>query len=180
MDALADRHAGLDPEDVFEYIYAVLHSPEYRSRYAEFLRADFPRIPLTSRRELFESLRDLGAELVALHLMEADPPPVASFPVPGDNRVEVVRYAAAGQGAPNGRVLINASQYFAGVPEDVWRFEIGGYQVLEKWLKDRKGRTLTYEDLDHYRLVVGGLVETIRIMREIDSAIEQHGGWPIR
>jgi hypothetical protein len=199
------------PEDVFDYIYAVFHSPTYRTRYAEFLKSDFSRVPLTSDVSLFRSLCKLGAELVALHLLESPKlaKPIARYPVKGPNLVEkgFPKYIAPGEPEPGtgkplkaGRVYINKAtvaamssspfsaespvgtpalqngQYFEGVPPEVWNFHIGGYQVCEKWLKDRRGRTLTYEDLEHYSKVVTALHETIRLMTEIDAAIPK---WPI-
>jgi REP element-mobilizing transposase RayT len=168
------------PEDIFDYMYAVFHSPTYRSRYAEFLKIDFPRLPLTSKLELFRELCALGEELVGLHLMEKHAPIFTKYPVAGDNRVEKVRYTEPGQGAPTGRVWINKEQYFDNVPPEVWEFHIGGYQVCEKWLKDRKGRQLSYDDLTHYQHIVSALAETIRIMAEIDKTINTHGAWPIQ
>jgi len=168
------------PEDVFDYIFAMLHSPSYRARYEQFLREDFPRIPLTSNRELFRELCRLGARVITLQLMEADDlAPITTYPVPGDNRVEKLRYTEPGQGADQGRVWINATQYFEGVPPEVWEFRVGGYQVCAKWLKDRKGRQLSYADLTHYQYVVVALAETIALMREIDEVIEAHAGWPL-
>ncbi|MFB3923282.1 MAG: type ISP restriction/modification enzyme [Terriglobia bacterium] len=199
------------PEDVFDYIYAVFHSPTYRTRYAEFLKSDFPRVPLTSDVKLFRSLCGLGADLVALHLLESPKlaKPIARFPVKGANQVEkgFPKYVAPGEPEPGtgkllkeGRVYINSltpgpspsgrgkarevgqgegkgtGQYFEGIPPEVWNFHIGGYQVCDKWLKDRRGRTLTYEDLEHYCKVVTALSETIRLMAEIDAAIPR---WPI-
>jgi hypothetical protein len=193
------------PEDAFHYIYAVLHSPTYRERYKEFLRIDFPRIPLTSDLELFEALCQKGADLVALHLLEpsygaaswnrnkAQPNPFHNvnvrYPVPGDDVVEKghPKYIPPGERTPGsreplqeGRVYINRGQYFEGVPPEVWEFHVGGYQVCEKWLKDRRGRKLSYDDKEHYKKIVMALGETIRLMREIDEVIEQHGGWPIQ
>jgi len=166
--------AGLTPEDIFHYAYAVFHSPGYRSRYAEFLKIDFPRLPLTGNLELFRALGRLGGELVALHLLES--PKVNDF---------ITRFEGQGDnGIPkkptyqDGAVWINPTQRFEGVPEVVWNFHIGGYQVCEKWLKDRKGRTLSLDDIVHYQRVVVALNETIRLMREIDQVIDQHGGWP--
>jgi hypothetical protein len=165
----------LDSEDIFHYIYAILHSPTYRERYAEFLKMDFPRIPLTSNRELFCKLCTLGGELVSLHLLEAPQlgQLMTRYPVPGDNRVErgYPRYTAESQ-----RVYISPKQYFEGVPPQVWEFHIGGYQVLDKWLKDRRGRLLTFDDLTHYQKVVVALSETMRVMEEIAAAIP---GWPV-
>jgi hypothetical protein len=175
-----DLQTTFGPEDIFHYIYAVFHSPAYRKRYAEFLKIDFPRLPLTSNKELFRALCNLGEELVGLHLMEKFGPSITQYPITGDNLVEKVRYSEPGQGTPCGRVWINKNQYFENVPPDIWQFHIGGYQVCEKWLKDRKGRTLSYDDLTHYQQIVSALSETIRLMAEIDICIDKHGGWPIK
>lgn len=166
--------------DVLDYIYSVMNSPTYRSRYSGRLKMDFPRVPLSSDRDLFRELCRLGARLVMLHLMEADDlAPITTYPVPGDNRVAKVRYTEPRQGAEQGRVWINVTQYFEGVPPEVWAFHVGGYQVCAKWLKHRKGRQLSYADLTHYQYVVAALAETIALMREIDEVIEAHGGWPL-
>jgi predicted helicase len=166
---------GMTPEDIFHYTYAVFHSPAYRTRYSEFLKIDFPRLPLTNSKPLFDSLAQLGAELAALHLMESTKLEefITEFPAKANNTVEKVHYTDKDK-----RVWINSTQFFAGVPAAVWTFRIGGYQVCEKWLKDRKGRVLTYNDIQHYQKIVVALKETIRLMAEIDVAIEKHGGWP--
>ena len=212
------------PEDVFNYIYAIFHSPTYRSRYAEFLKSDFPRVPLTSDVNLFRVLCAKGAELVALHLLESPAleEPITRYPVKGSNLVDkgFPKYVAPGEPEPGagkplqeGRVYINkaavapvsspamrmpspappqaghplpegegrgegegAGQYFEGVPPGVWNFHIGGYQVCEKWLKDRRGRALIFDDLTHYGKVVTAIKETMRLMAEIDAAIPK---WPI-
>ncbi len=183
------------PEDVFNYMYAIFYSPTYRSRYAEFLKSDFPRVPLTSSVTLFRALCALGGELVALHLLESPKleSPIARYPVKGSNLVDkgFPIYVAPAEREPGtwkslkeGRVYINKgeptpvlqAQYFEGVPREVWNFHVGGYQVCEKWLKDRRGRALSYEDLEHYRKVVTALQETIRLMAEIDAAVP---GWPL-
>ena len=171
-----DLETTFGPEDVFSYAYAVFHSPTYRQRYSEFLKGDFPRLPLTGNKALFTALVGLGAELVSLHLMESPRLEtfITRFPVSGSQVVEGVRYEDSAR-----RVYINSEQYFEGIPPEVWAFTIGGYQVCHKWLKDRKGRTLTFEDLHHYQKIVVALAETIRLMGEIDAAIDAHGGWPI-
>jgi hypothetical protein len=157
------------PEDVFHYLYAVLHSPAYRERYAEFLKIDFPRLPLPADAAPFLALRGLGRELVALHLLEA--PALAGvnagFPVAGANEVEksFPKYVPEQQ-----RVHINADQYFADVPPEVWDFRVGGYQVGEKWLKDRRGRSLDFNALTHYRQIVAALAETRRLMAALAAA----------
>ncbi len=165
-------------EDVFHYIYAVLHSLEYRRRYADFLKSDFPRVPLPGSRALFTDLAALGVRLAALHLMEADGADAPDFNVAGDNRVDRVRYAEPSDGTP-GRVWINNSQHFEGVSPETWAFTIGGYQPAEKWLKDRKGRTLSFDDIAWYRRVCAALSETPGLMQRIDEVIETHGGWPL-
>ncbi len=172
-DGRGDLEETAGPEDVFAYIYAVLHSPTFRDRYSEFLKRDFPRVPLTTNRALFKALAARGTELVSLHLMES---PllgnfITAYPVTGSNCVDKVSYVESNQ-----RVYINRTQYFEGVPPDIWSFHIGGYQVAQKWLKDRKGRTLTYDELIHYQGVVVALKETIRVMSEIDELIPR---WPI-
>ncbi|MCX5819313.1 MAG: N-6 DNA methylase [Deltaproteobacteria bacterium] len=178
-DGKGDRLQTFGPEDVFDYLYAIFHSPAYRERYAELLKIDFPRLPLTSDIELFRSLCEIGGRLVALHLMETPIHLMTSYPIAGNNTVEVVRYSAPGEGSEMGRVCINKTQYFEGVPPEVWAFQIGGYQVCQKWLKDRKGRLLTYDDITHYQRIVAVLAETIRLMAAVDEAIAANGGWPI-
>jgi predicted helicase len=172
-DRKGDLTGTFGPEDIFNYAYSVFHSPTYRTRYAEFLKIDFPRLPLTSNKTLFKSLADKGAELVALHLMEAQVlnNRITKYPISGSNLVEKVEYKEAGQ-----RVFINKDQYFEGVPPEVWNFRVGGYQVCEKWLKDRKGRNLSYDDITHYQKIVVALKETIRLMAEIDIIIPV---WPM-
>ncbi|MHB8540279.1 MAG: type ISP restriction/modification enzyme [Candidatus Acidiferrales bacterium] len=163
-----------------DYIYGLLHSQGFRSRYEEFLRSDVPRVPFTTDGKLFAALTKKGTELISLHLMES--PGLANFITkyeqPGDHEVKKVRYAEPNPkaGIKSGRVYINDTQCFEGVPKEVWEFQIGGYQVCEKWLKDRKGRKLSSDDIDHYQKIVVALSETIRLMREIDEIIP---GWPL-
>ncbi len=168
-----DLKKKVGPEDFFDYAYALFHSPTYRERYAEFLKIDFPRLPLTSDLKLFRTLAAKGMELVALHLLESPKLDtlLTEYPIKGDNDVEKVQYADNDQ-----RVWINARQYFGGVPKAVWEFQVGGYQICEKWLKDRKGRKLTYQDIQHYQKAIVSLNETSRLMREIDEIIPN---WPI-
>ena len=166
------------PEEIFYYIYAVLYSPSYRARYAAFLKYDFPRVPLTSDKDLFKTLCGLGSELVSLHLMKSPELDnlITEFKGEGDNVV-----AAIGKKSyKNGKLGINKTQYFEGIPEEVYNFHIGGYQVCQKWLKDRKGRELTEEEIEHYQKIVVAINETIRIMEEIDGVIEEYGRWPVQ
>jgi predicted helicase len=167
------------PEDIFYYAYAVFYSPGYRARYAQFLKTDFPRLPLTSQRPLFAKLITLGKLLVDLHLMRRNAPSVCSYPIAGDNKVEKVSFEADSPTAEVGKVCINANQYFANVPRAVWAYQIGGYQVAHKWLKDRKSRLLTFEDLQHYSQVLAALASTMALQTEIDAAIDAAGGWPM-
>ncbi|MEL7562847.1 type ISP restriction/modification enzyme [Dehalogenimonas sp. 4OHTPN] len=172
-DGKGDLETTFGPEDIFNYAYAVFHSPTYRSRYAEFLKIDFPRLQLTSDKELFKALAEKGEELVALHLMEAAVLNhlITSYPLTGSQKVEKVSYDEKLR-----RVYINKEQFFEGVEPEVWEFQVGGYQVAEKWLKDRKGRTLTYDDIIHYQRIIVALTETRRVMAEIDEIIP---GWPV-
>ncbi|MDQ3749769.1 MAG: DNA methyltransferase, partial [Acidobacteriota bacterium] len=178
------------PEDVFNYAYAVFHSPTYRARYAEFLKIDFPRLPLTSNYLLFFQLARFGELLVELHLLEKDIESNVTFPEKGSNEVEFVKFTETPENdgeeskiqnpkSKIGRVWINKTQYFAEIPETVWNFHIGGYQVAHKWLKDRKGRTLNFDDLEHYAKVVSALSQTIELMQKIDELIDENGGFPI-
>jgi len=152
------------PIDILDYIYAVLHSPTYREKYKEFLKIDFPRVPYPKDQETFWQLVKLGGELRQIHLLES--PVVENFitqyPVDGDNVVDRPIFK-------NNRVYINKTQYFAHVPQVAWEFYIGGYQPAQKWLKDRKGRQLEFEDILHYQKIIVALSETDRLMKEIDG-----------
>ncbi len=171
-DSLPD---GLTPEEIFHYAYAVFHSPNYRTRYAEFLKIDFPRLPLTGSLELFRALVSLGGELSALHLLESPKlaQPMTEFIGGRNTEVEKISWS-------KDTVWIDKGQAagFRGVPETVWDFHIGGYQVCEKWLKDRKGRTLSKKDIEHYQEIIVALAETIRLMKKIDEVVDAYGGWP--
>jgi len=162
------------PEIVFYYIYAILYSPTYRERYAEFLSIDFPRIPLTRNDELFQEISSYGEDLVALHLMKS--PNLDKLITQYESKNNPV----VDSGYPkyvDGKVVINKrGDGFTGVPEIVWNFYMGGYQVCQKWLKDRKGRTLTQEDITHYQRIIVALQETVRLMQQIDEAIP---GFPL-
>lgn len=153
----------VEPQDLFDYIYAVLHSPIYRERYKEFLKIDFPRIPYPTDAERYHALAALGTKLRKLHLMEGLPNQTGvSFPAAGTLQVDCYRWE-------QNRVYINSEQYFEGVPESAWTFYIGGYQPAQKWLKDRKGMTLSFEDVMHYQRIIYVLQQTEQIMQEIDK-----------
>lgn len=172
-DGRGDLETTFGPEDVFHYAYAVFHCPTYRARYAEFLKIDFPRLPLTSDKALFRALCEYGAQLVDLHLMRgAAIKLITGFHGDGDNLVAngYPKYTEP-TAETAGRVHINQKQYFEGITPELWDFHIGGYQVLEKWLKDRRGRNLSVEDVMHYQRIVVALAETDRIMDEIDETI---------
>jgi predicted helicase len=139
-----------------------LHSEEYRKRYTELLSIDFPRIPFTDNLSIFNQLAKMGEELVELHLMKKSFPPAVKYEVSGSNSVDCVKYL-------EGRVYINHTQYFDNVPENVWNLHIGGYQVLDKWLKNRKKRELSVREILHFIQVIEVLKETIRIMNEINE-----------
>lgn len=171
------------PIDLLDYIYAVLHSPTYRSTYKEFLKIDFPRVPYPKNAETFWSLVALGGELRQIHFLESPivEKYITQYPEDGDNIVTKPKYEQRNYVVENdtithndtpepmGRVHINEKQYFDNVPEVAWNFYIGGYQPAQKWLKDRKDRELSYEDILHYQKIIVALTETSRIMEKIDE-----------
>lgn len=164
LEARYDHH--YSPEEILGYIYAVLHSPAYRARYAEFLRMDFPRIPFPEDSTDFEALSQLGWQLVQANLLGEFPrKKLAQFDGKGDYAVEAVRYSEQEKA-----IWINKTQCFKPVPEDVWKFHIGGYLVLDKYLKSRKGRTLSLDEIDHVGAVADSLSFTIAQMKKIDKA----------
>jgi very-short-patch-repair endonuclease len=172
------------PIDILDYIYAVLHSPTYREKYKEFLKIDFPRVPYPKDVETFWQLVKLGGEIRQIHLLESPTVEkyITQYPIDGNNVVEKPRFEMYEyeQSLPDengnieypdylGAVYINETQYFADVPSSAWNFYIGGYQPAQKWLKDRKGRALGFEDILHYQKIIVALSETDRIMKEIDK-----------
>lgn len=192
-DGCGDLDQTFGPGDVLGFIYAAFHSPEYRRRFEPMLKLDFPRIPTPGGRGVFADLARLGRQLLDLHLLESPVliKPTINYDGPtkpevgrvgwqkdGDGKLGTVWLDATKTDAKAGQIATKPGTYgFHGVPEDVWRFHIGGYQVCHKWLKDRKGRTLSQGDLEHYQKIVVALKETIRLMAEIDEAINAHGGW---
>lgn len=164
-----------DEVKVFDYIYGVLHCPAYRETYAEFLKIDFPRVPFPPSPEVFRTISEQGEALRHLHLMEdaaiGDTP--YGFHGEGDSVVDKPRFEPQSDGA--GRVYINGKgsegQYFEAVPSVSWDFPIGGYQPAQKWLKDRKGRALSYDDIRHYQKIIKILAETDRIMAGIEMPL---------
>ena len=152
------------PIDILDYIYAILHNPTYRSKYKEFLKIDFPRVPYPKDAETFWKLVKLGGELREVHLLESEVVDkfITKYPVDGNNEVVKLKYE-------DKKVFINEKQYFSGVPSVAWEFYIGGYQPAQKWLKDRKGRQLSFEDIQHYQKIIVALKETDRLMKEIDK-----------
>ena len=165
------------PIDILDYIYAVLHSPKYRETYKEFLKIDFPRVPYPDIKTFWQLVK-LGGELRQLHLLETQESKTSfgrqtiSYPIDGDNcitrKLNKHDFEITNEEHQQGRVWINNTQYFDNVPHTAWAFYIGGYQPAQKWLKDRHGRVLTIEDIKHYQKIINALIETDRIMREID------------
>ena len=156
------------PEQLFGYIYAVLHAHTYRATYADFLRTDFPRIPFPETRNAFEALSVLGWDLAEIQLMRHAPPSggkLGRYMGRGHDQVDKPRWSEAEQ-----TLWINATQGFAPVPREVWEFTIGGYQVLDKYLKSRKGRALSLDEVENVERVTDILAFTIGQMRRIDEA----------
>ncbi len=159
------------PEGIFHYIYAVLYAPTYRTKYAEFLKSDYPRIPFTADYALFNKLAAIGEKLVALHLLKSPDlnTPACRFEGESDNLEEKSQIMGLRYDAEVERVYINAEQHFAPVPVEVWNYQIGGYQVCEKWLKDRRERRLGLDDILTYCRIVTALGQTITLQEEIDA-----------
>lgn len=154
------------PEEVLGYIYAILYAPSYRRAYAEFLRIDFPRIPFPQDASHFHALSVLGWALVRAHLLRSVPPRrLGRYPVKGNHVVEAIQYAPTEEA-----VYINPTQCFKPIPNEVWDFHIGGYQVLAKYLKSRKGRALSLDEITHIGAVTDALAFTIEQMQRIDEA----------
>jgi predicted helicase len=163
------------PEAIFYYIYAILHSRTYRNHYAEFIKRDFPRVPITRNVDLFHQLGELGEKLVNLHLMKSPILNQTSSPFIDNGGGCIVD--AGHPKYESGKVVINKQKDgFMDVPEAVWNFHVGGYQVCQKWLKDRKGRTLSQDDIGHYQKIVVALGQSIDLMAKIDAAIPN---WPM-
>lgn len=156
------------PIDLLDYIYGVLHTPSYREKFKEFLKTDFPRIPYPADASEFRRIAKVGGELRRVHLMEAPLPMVTEFNVAGSNIVEAVK-VTNGNGDGLCKVWINAEQYFDNVPRVAWEFYIGGYQPAQKWLKDRKGMTLEWDDVMHYQRIISALCKTNELMSKIDE-----------
>jgi predicted helicase len=164
LDTRYEHH--YTPEEILGCIYAVLHASTYRTRYAEFLRIDFPRVPFPESADDFETLSDLGWALVQAHLLRELPRcGLAAYHGKGDHAVEAVRYSPVDQS-----VAINKTQFFKPVPQGVWEFHIGGYQALDKYLKSRKGRALSLDEINHVGAVADCLAFTIEQMTKIDEA----------
>ena len=156
----------VEPEDIFHYIYAILYSSIYRKKYNEFLKIDFPRIPFVKNSKIFDKLAKFGSELVDLHLLKSSKLDkiLAKFPASDGCEVKSVKYDEKSQ-----RIYINDIQYFKKVKPEIWNYYIGGYQILNKWLKDRVGRRLSNEDIEHYLKVISALHYTIELQKEIDE-----------
>lgn len=150
--------------NVFYYIYAVFYSPTYRQRYVEFLKMDFPRLPLTRNRDLFKQLSQFGERLVEIHLMKVPIENRRCFPIQGNNLVEKIVYQ-------QNKVFINKTQYFGNVVREIWEFQFGGYQICQKWLTDRKGHVLNFAECSRYLYILAAVEETRELMEKIDETI---------
>nr|WP_294483725.1 type ISP restriction/modification enzyme [uncultured Ruminococcus sp.] len=154
------------PINLLDYIYAIVYSAKYREKYKEFLKIDFPRVPYPTDQETFWKLVEIGGKLRECHLMQTEFD-TAAYSFVGDGTNEVVKPEYK-----NGRVYISKTQYFDNVPQAQWEQYIGGYQPLQKWLKDRKKTMLSAEDIEHYKKIIAALRLTEELMAEIDQVVE--------
>lgn len=166
-----------DADDVFNYFVGIVHSPTFRTRYAELLKQDFPRVPLTPKKPLFSALAKLGAEIASLHLLESKQPKASRITFVGSTKAEVAK-ATYEEGTSTLWFDKDKTAGFKGVTGEAWDARVGGYQVCEKWLKDRKGRSLSKNEIEHFQLVLDTLAVLSKQMKDVDVAIEKHGGWP--
>lgn len=156
----------VDPIEVFNYIYAVLYSEKFREKYAEFLKVEYPRIPFTSDYKLFSKFADLGRKLATIHFLtfDSEEERKIGYPIDDTNVVEEIRYDRQ-----NHRIYINNKQFFEGIVDEEWNFFIGGHQVLDRWLKEMKGKKLSLEDIRYFIRIIAAVRETIKVMRELDD-----------
>jgi len=166
----------ISPIDIFNYTYAILNSKIYRQRYQEFISIDFPKIPFTNNKILFDKLANYGFDLMNVQLMKSDSlEQNCDFHGKGDNIVSIMNEKSY----VDGKYFINKDQYFSGITDEIYNFFIGSYRICHKWLKDRKGDKLSAEDIKHYKNVISVVSKSIDLMKEIDQVIEEHGGWPL-
>ena len=165
--------------DIITYIYAIFYSATFRMRYKDLLKIDYPKIPLTSNKELFIKLSILGEKLINSHLM-IDTTDIGfskiCFIGEGDNIIRNI----TSKSYKNEKLYINRTQCFADIPENVYYFTIGGYKVCEKWLKNRKGKQLFEKDIRYYINIILSIQQTLNVIKEIDQIIEKCAGWPIK
>lgn len=167
MDFIQEQYQNkLSPEDILSYIYTILHSSKYRKKYEEFLKIDFPRVPFVKDYNNFIKISQLGKKLIELHLMkEVFKKNIAKFNIQGSNRIMNIKHT-------KNKVYINTQQFFDNIPKDVWFFYVGDYQVLDKWLRDRKDRQLSYKEIETFIKIVNVISETIKIMDDVDAALK--------
>ena len=164
------------PESLLGYIYAIFHSNSYRSKYSEYIKLDFPRVPLPISKKLFESLSRIGDKIVKAHLLKLSPSDSSGIKfngIPNKSVIESVSWS-------DNTLWINKdrSAGFSGIKEPIWNFEMGGYQVLKRWLEAREGQKVKREDIEHCLKITLAIFETTHLMAEIDKVIDAHGGWP--
>lgn len=155
-----------DPEPlaIIHYVYGVLSCIAYREAFHDFLKDDFPRIPIPASDAEFNELEELGHKLSDLHTGAVQPKLLTTFPVAGSNEVGKERF-------DSGRLYINKEQYLDNVPESAWEFYIGGYQVLQKWLKERRNTVLQYEDLLQLQVIIAVLAQSRSLMESVDTSV---------
>ena len=177
-----DLDTCISPSDILSYIYSIFHSKTYRNRYSEFLRIDFPRVPLTHKKDLFIKLCNLGTKLVLLHRGLEPEEKESNISLKGTGNNIITKIPSKNKSLPKTedkmfKICINDYQYFDNIPLNVWEFCFGGYYVIHKWLSSRKSRKLNESDLGFFNKLISIIDETIKIKNEIDEIIENCGFW---
>jgi predicted helicase len=172
MDGKGDLVKSFGPEDVFNYVYCVLYSSSFRKKYSEYLKRDFARIPIPGNLNSFKDLSELGKRLVEMHTLSSMAKSEIKFPETGTDIIEIVKLEG-------NKIFINSVQYFENVANSTWEFHVGGYQVCEKWLKDRKGKKLNFNDIKTYQNILSNVLETTEVIKKIELVVKDYGGWPL-
>ena len=171
-DGLSNSSNEFTAKEILYYIYAVLNSNSFRNKFGSILKIDFPRVPFVNDKKVFKKLSKFGEQLVSYHLLDENIQSKITFPERGSDTIDKIKFDEK-----KNQVWINKKQYFDKVSLKLWNFQLGGYMPIQKYLKDRKGKKLTHDELMLYPMLVESILRTIEVQSEIDESIENTGGW---